>query len=96
MELAGAAEVAVPEMIECHRGLDQPLVELPRFAPILGPQRLPNLVALEVVAGIEMTDPLEIERIVGGLGGHGAVHAGGGFKVRGAWTGRRDQRATTT
>ena len=50
----------------------------------------------QVVAGIEMTDPLEIERIVGGLGGHGAVHAGGGFKVRGAWNGRRDQRATTT
>ena len=70
VELAGTAEIAIAEMIECHRSLNEPLVELSRFAAILGPELLPDLVALEVVAGVEMADPLEVERIVGCFGSH--------------------------
>ena len=71
VELAGTAEIAIAEMIECHRGLNEPLVELPRFPAIIGPKLPQDFGALEVVAGVEMADPLELERIVGRFGSHG-------------------------
>ena len=93
VEFAGTAEVAVAEMIECHRGLNEPLVELPRFPAILGPEFLPDLVALEVIAGVEMADPLEIERIVGRFGGHGRFTPAA---VSGGMTGGRSGRQSGT
>ena len=64
MEFSGAADVAVPEMVESHSRLDQPLIILPRRPPILGPELFPNLMALVVVARVEVGNSLQIEPFV--------------------------------
>ena len=84
MKLAGPANVAVAEMIEGNRGLDEPLVKLPGRPPVFRPQLFPDLVALVIVAGIELLDAVEIQRFVGGR----CVHESNPARCRhapGAW-----------
>jgi hypothetical protein len=64
VELPGPADVAVAEMIEGHGSLDEPLVELPRRAAVLRPEILPDLVALEVVALVELLDAEQVAWVV--------------------------------
>jgi len=55
-------DIAVAEMVERDGRLDQPLVELPRGAPVFRPEFLPDLVAFVIIALVELLDPVKIER----------------------------------
>src|SRR5438067_1432427 len=54
VELARPTDVAVAEMVQGHRGLDQPLEELAVRTLIVGPELFPHLVTFVKVAGIKV------------------------------------------
>jgi hypothetical protein len=69
-------------MIEGYGSLDESLIKLSRRPPVFGPEFLPDLMALVVVALVEFLDALEIQGLVGG-GVHGRLtESGGGQDVR--------------
>jgi hypothetical protein len=77
VQFAGSADVAISKMVEGHRCLDEPLVELSRRPPVVCPEFFPELMALVVVTRVEGDDALQVERVVG-LGrcfGHGVSSA---------------------
>src|SRR5262245_19226621 len=65
-----AANVAVAKVVQADGDLNQPLIEPPRGSLRVGPQLFPHFVRLVKVALIEVLNPIQIARIIGGLG-HG-------------------------
>jgi hypothetical protein len=63
-----AARVAVAEMVQANRHLNQALVELARRPRILGPKLLPDFVRFVKIARIEVRYSFEIQRVI--LVGH--------------------------
>ena len=47
-----------------NRGLDEALVELPRLPAVFRPEFLPDLVALVIIALVELLDARQVERLV--------------------------------
>ena len=64
VELAGTANISISKMIERNCGLDQSLIIFSRRTAVLGPQFLPDFMALVVIALIEFLNPGEIEQFV--------------------------------
>ena len=64
IQLAGPADVAVAKVVQGYGRLNQPLIESPSRDEFFGPERFPDLVALEEVTDVEMLNALEVERIV--------------------------------
>src|ERR1700723_195133 len=60
------ADIAVTEVAQPDRGLDQPLIILLLRAEGLHPQRFPDLVGFEEIAAIEQDDAGQVARIVKG------------------------------
>src|SRR5690606_12367890 len=54
IQLFRSARVAIAEMIEAHRGLNQALVEAPLRTLAVRPQLFPHLVRLEKLALVEV------------------------------------------
>ena len=66
-----SAEVAVRKMLESYSDLNDTLVKRAVFAPVLGPEILPDFVRLEELAVVEKLDSLQVERVIGyGFVGH--------------------------
>src|SRR5687768_5298300 len=60
-------------MMEANGDLDEPLVELPVGAAVVGPELFPDFVRFEEVADVEVLDAFQIPRVVGFVG-HGTAH----------------------
>ena len=56
VELSGSADVAIAEMVKCDGSLDQRLIEPAGRTAILRPEFLPDIVALVILAGVEVGD----------------------------------------
>ncbi len=66
-----STEVAVRKMLQGDGDLDDALVKLAIFSPILGPEIFPDFVRLEKLAVVEKLDSLQVERVIGyGFVGH--------------------------
>ena len=78
IHLAGAADISISKMVQRHGGLDQSLVEQSQIAAVVLPQLLPDFVRLEKLAGIEVRDALQIQRVVcvSGRAHEGAISTG--------------------
>ena len=73
MEFSGAADVAISKMIEGYSSLDQGLVVPPRRTAVFGPEFLPDLMALVVVAGVKKGNSFEVKPLVV-VGGRFTTH----------------------
>src|SRR4051812_3807429 len=72
VDFASTPNIAVPEVVQSDRRLNQPLVKQPQFAAVTLPQVFPDLVGFKKLAGIEISNALQVKRIVlVRIGSHG-------------------------
>ena len=73
VQFLSTTEIAIAEVVQADSNLNQTLVKASRCALLIGPKILPNLMRLKEIAGVEVVDPLQIARVVGGVVRHGTA-----------------------